>query len=92
MFGTWAFTGTNAKPICMVTLGDTAADADSFALTLAPGCDQLITRFGPTAWKMDRGQLVLLSGKGPVWRFEEGDPTTWRRIPEGRQPLLLARQ
>jgi hypothetical protein len=41
---------------------------------------------------MDRGQLVLLSGKGPVWRFEESDPATWRRIPEGRQPLLLARQ
>jgi Protease inhibitor Inh len=92
MFGTWAFTGGTGKPICTVTLGDTAADADSFALKLAPGCDQLITRFGPAAWKMDRGQLVVLSGKGQIWRFEESDSTTWRRIPEGRQPLLLARQ
>jgi len=92
MFGTWTFTGGTGKPICTVTLGDTAADADSFALSLAPGCDQLITRFGPAAWKMDRGQLVVLSAKGQIWRFEESDSITWRRIPEGRQPLLLARQ
>ena len=92
LFGTWTFSGAAGTPICTVRLADTAADADSFALKLEPGCDQLITRFGPTAWKMDRGQLVLLSGKGPVWRFEESDSTTWRRIPEARQPLLLTKQ
>jgi hypothetical protein len=92
MFGSWTFMMTAGKPICTMTLANTAATADSFALTLAPGCDQLITRFGPAAWRMERGQFVLLPGKGQTWRFEESDPTTWRRIPEGRQPLLLTRQ
>jgi len=77
-----------------VTLENTAKDADSFALTVKPACDQFITRFGPVAWKMDRGQLVIVSGKGELWRFEETDATTptWHRVPEGRQPLSLVRQ
>ena len=95
LFGEWAFvrgTGpTPAKPICAVTLANEAADAENFKIVTKPGCDQLITRFGPTAWRMDRGQLVLQSGKGELWRFEENDPTTWDRIPK-RQPLSLVRQ
>jgi hypothetical protein len=94
MFGEWSF-ARGGRSICVITLADTAADADSFALKVKPGCDQLITRFGPTAWKMDRGQLILVSGKGDLWRFEESDSstgTTWRRIPEGRQPLTLVKQ
>jgi len=94
LFGDWAFVrgGTGGKPICAVTLANVAADADSFAVDVKPGCDQLITRFGPKAWKMDRGQLVMLSVKGEIWRFEEGDPTTWKRIPQARQPLSLVKQ
>ena len=96
LFGEWAFVRAggagSGKPICGVTLADTAADADNFAVKVKPGCDQLITRFGPTAWKMDRGQLVVQSAKGEIWRFEENDPTTWDRIPRGRQPLSLVRQ
>jgi len=94
LFGEWAFVRGTAtgKPICSLTLANTAADADSFAINVKPGCDQLITRFGPASWTMDRGQLVVKSGKGEIWRFEENDPTTWKRIPEGRQPLVLVRQ
>ena len=93
MFGDWVFQRSGAgRPICSVTLENTAKDADSFALTVKSPCDQLITRFGPVAWKMDRGQLVMVSGKGELWRFEESDPSTWRRIPEARQPLLLVKQ
>jgi hypothetical protein len=91
MFGTWNFVRTN-KTICQITLMDTAADTDSFALETKPGCDQLVTRFAPRAWRMDRGQFVLLSTKGDVWRFEEEETNNWHRIPEGRQPLLLVKQ
>jgi hypothetical protein len=91
MFGTWNFVRTN-KAICQITLMDTAADTDSFALETKPGCDQLVTRFAPRAWRMDRGQFVLLSTKGDVWRFEEEETNNWHRIPEGRQPLLLVKQ
>jgi len=91
MFGEWAF-ARGSRVICGITLENTARDADSFALTVKPGCDQLVTRFGPVAWKMDRGQLIVVSTKGELWRFEESDPTTWRRIPETRQPLTLVKQ
>jgi len=91
MFGTWNFVRAN-KPICQIALMDTAADTDSFALETKPGCDQLVTRFSPRAWRMDRGQFVLLSTGGGIWRFEEEETNNWHRIPEGRQPLLLVKQ
>ena len=92
MFGEWTFARGNGRPLCQISLMNTAADTDSFALQTKTGCDALITGFSPRAWRMDRGQLVVLSTRGDIWRFEEGDPTTWRRIPEGKQPLLLVRQ
>ena len=92
MFGDWVFTRGVGNPICAVSLANVAADADSFALATKPGCDPLIARFAPVAWQMDRGLLILRSAKGETWRFEEGDATTWRRIPEARQPLLLVRR
>jgi hypothetical protein len=92
MFGTWNFVRVNGKAVCQITLMDSAADTENFALETKPGCDQLITRFAPRAWRMDRGQFVLLSTKGDVWRFEEEETNNWHRIPEGRQPLLLVKQ
>jgi hypothetical protein len=92
MFGTWNFMRANGKAICQITLMDTAADTDSFALDTKPGCDPFVTRFAPRAWRMDRGQFVLLSVKGDIWRFEEEETNNWHRIPEGRQPLLLVKQ
>src|SRR5215469_11418904 len=67
------------------------ADQESFALTLKPGCDNLVATFGLKGWRMDRGLLLLLSDRNDPWRFQEGDPGVWHRIPEGRQPLLLIR-
>ena len=90
MFGTWNFMRSN-RAICQITLMDTAADTENFALETKPGCDQLITRFAPRAWRMDRGQFVLVSTKGNIWRFEEEETNNWHRIPEGRQPLLLVK-
>ena len=79
------------KAICQLNLGNTAYDADSFALTLKPGCDQLVTRFAPVAWRFDRGQFVMLDAKGQSWRFEENDENAWSRIPAMRPPLTMVR-
>jgi hypothetical protein len=92
LFGEWAFVRPTGKPICSVTLVAEGATGDTFAIQLKPGCDALITRFNPAGWKMDRGQLLFVSAKGEIWRFEETDPTTWDRIPRGRQPLALVKQ
>jgi hypothetical protein len=92
MFGDWAFARSNGKPICQISLVGEAADTSGFVITLKPGCDPLITNFSPKLWRMDHGQLVIVSTSGNIWRLEERDPTTWGRIPEGRQPLLLLKQ
>jgi hypothetical protein len=92
MVGDWAIARGTGKPICTLTLANNAAGADSLALELKPGCGPLVTRFGPTSWRMDQGDLVLRSGRGQVWRFEENDANTWLRVPESPDPVLLVRQ
>ena len=94
LFGDWALMrGGAAKPICTMTLANTAAGDDYFALKLKPGCDVLVTRFAPTAWQMDRGELVLRNARNQSWRFAEGEgaAAAWQRVPEGPQPLTLVR-
>src|ERR1700731_4372020 len=89
MAGDWGVVRGSGKTVCTITLTNTAAGPDGFALKLKPGCDALVTRFGPAAWYMDRGELVLRSKGGQFWRFEESDPVNWQRVPEGREPITL---
>lgn len=92
MIGDWAIAHGSGKPICTLTLAHNAAGGDALLLKVRPGCDALVTRFGPTAWRMDRGDLLLLSARGQSWRFEESDANTWQRVPETPDPVLLVRQ
>ncbi len=93
MAGDWGVVRGSGKTVCTITLTSTAATEESFALRLKPGCDPVVTRFGPAAWYMDRGELVLKSRGGQYWRFEESDPLNWQRVlPEGRETITLVRQ
>jgi hypothetical protein len=92
MVGDWAVARGTGKPICILTLANNSAGANVLALRVKPGCDALITRFGPVAWRMDQGQLVLFSPRGQTWQFEENDANTWQRVPETPDPILLVRQ
>ncbi|HML09141.1 MAG TPA: AprI/Inh family metalloprotease inhibitor [Xanthobacteraceae bacterium] len=92
MAGEWAVARGTGKPICLLTLANNPAGTDSLALKVKPGCDALVTRFAPTSWRMNQGELVLLSARGQTWRFEENDANTWQRVPEGPDPILLVRQ
>src|SRR5580658_7154862 len=76
----WAIARGTGKPVCMLTLANNPITADALALKIKPGCDALVTRFGPTAWRIDQGELVLLSARGQMWRFEENDANTWMRV------------
>jgi hypothetical protein len=94
MIGDWAIARGTGKPICMLTLARTAAatGADAMAIKIKPGCDNGVTRFAPTSWRMDQGELFVISSRGQSWRFEEDDANTWQRVPEGTDPMLLVRQ
>jgi len=90
MLGDWALVRGAATMLCTLTLANAPAGPD-LALKLKPGCDVLVTRFAPTAWQMDRGELVLKNTRNQTWRFEEGDAGAWQRVPEGPEPLRLVR-
>jgi len=52
----------------------------------------MVTTFAPTVWRIERGELLLRSAKGEIWRFEADDNAQWRRVPDSADPLLLMRQ
>jgi hypothetical protein len=92
LFGDWSVTRGGTRTICLVTLSTTAIGQDSFAISLKPGCDALVTRFNPTSWRMDQGELVLTGAKGETWRFEEREQATWHRVPQRTQLITLVRK
>jgi hypothetical protein len=91
LFGEWQFTRGTARVVCQMTFANTARDTDSFALTVKPGCDQIITRFAPVGWRLDRGQLIMLAANGQSWRFEENEEGIWSRVPAMRPPMVMTR-
>jgi len=90
VLGEWQVSRGTEEPICLMTLSETPVE-ENFALELKPGCGALVAEFGPTAWNIERGELVIYSAKGS-WRFEEAGEIAWRRVPEGNDPLWLVRQ
>jgi len=92
MIGDWAIARGTGKPICTLTLARTPAGADAMAIKIKPGCDAGVIRFALSSWRMDQGELVMLSARGQNWRFEENDANTWQRVPEESDPVLLVRQ
>jgi hypothetical protein len=93
MAGDWSAVRGSGKTVCVITLTKTAAGEDAFALSLKPGCQKFVTGFGPAAWYLDRGELVLKSSKARrYWRFEANNPTTWQRVPEGHEQVNLVRR
>lgn len=92
LIGDWAMVRGSGKSICGLTLTNTETTPDNFAVFLKPRCDQLVTAFAPTQWRIERGELLLQSAKGEIWRFEADDNAQWRRVPDSADPLLLTRQ
>jgi Protease inhibitor Inh len=92
MIGDWAMVRGNGQSICGLTLTNTEATADNFQVFLKPRCDPAVTAFAPTMWRLERGELLLMSAGGEVWRFEADDNAQWRRVPDAADPLIMLRQ
>jgi Protease inhibitor Inh len=92
MIGDWAMVRGNGQSICGLTLTNTEATPDNFAVFLKPRCDPAVTAFAPAVWRLERGGLLLMSEKGEVWRFEADDNAQWRRVPDSADPLIMLRQ
>jgi hypothetical protein len=91
MIGDWSMVRGNGQAICGLTLTNTEAGNDNFQVFLKPKCDPAVAAFAPTQWRLDHGQMLLLSAKGETWQFEADDNAQWRRVPDSSDPLIMLR-
>lgn len=92
MIGDWSMVRGNGQAICGLTLTNTEASPDNFQVFLKPKCDPAVAAFAPTQWRLERGQMLLMSANGATWQFEADDNAQWRRVPDSADPLIMLRQ
>ncbi|MFL6825042.1 MAG: AprI/Inh family metalloprotease inhibitor [Bradyrhizobium sp.] len=92
MIGDWAMVRGNGRAVCGLTLTNTEASQDNFQVFLKPKCDPAVSVFAPTQWRLERGELLLMSATGELWRFEADDNAQWRLVPDTADPLIMLRQ
>ena len=92
MIGDWAMVRGNGQTICGLTLTNTEATADNFQVFLKPKCDPTVAAFAPTQWRLEHGQILLMSASGETWQFEADDNAQWRQVPDSADPLIMLRQ
>jgi hypothetical protein len=91
MIGDWSMVRGNGQAVCGLTLTNTEASGDNFQVFLKPKCDPAVAAFAPTQWRLDHGQMVLMSANGQTWQFEADDNAQWRRVPDSADPLIMMR-
>jgi hypothetical protein len=48
-------------------------------------------RFGPIAWRFERGDIVLLAQNGEKLRFGRQEGGEWAKVPDTPRPLSMSR-
>src|SRR5437879_9419036 len=91
MIGDWSMVRGNGQAVCGLTLTNTEAGQDNFQVFLKPKCDPAVAAFAPTQWRLDHGQMQLMSSRGETWQFEADDNAQWRRVPDSADPLIMIR-
>jgi len=91
MIGDWQMVRGNGRPVCGLTLTNTEATGDNFQVFLKPKCDPAVATFGPVQWRLERGQIILMSKTGESWQFEADDNAQWRRVPDTADGLIMLR-
>src|ERR1700704_4392062 len=70
MIGDWSMVRGNGQVVCGLTLTNNEASPHNFEVFLKPKCDPAIAAFAPKQWRLDHGQMVLMSASGETWQFE----------------------
>jgi protease inhibitor Inh len=92
MIGDWAMVRGDGNAICGLVLTNNDAGNDNFQVFVKPKCDAKVAAFAPTQWRLDHGQMILMSDSGEAWRFEADDNAQWRLVPDSANPLIMLRQ
>jgi hypothetical protein len=91
MIGDWSMVRGNGQAICGLTLTNTEAGQENFQVFVKPKCDAAVAGFGPTQWRLEHGQMLLMSQSGETWQFEADDNAQWRKVPDSADPLIMLR-
>lgn len=91
MIGDWQMVRGKGQTVCGLTLTNTEVTGDNFQVFLKPKCDPAVAAFAPNQWRLERGQIILMSAAGQTWQFEADDNAQWRRVPDSADPLILIR-
>lgn len=91
MIGDWSMVRGNGQTVCGLTLTNTEAEQDLFQVFLKPKCDPAVAAFAPNRWRLDHGQMQLMSARGETWQFEADDNAQWRKVPDSADPLIMIR-
>lgn len=91
--GEWDLARQAGTPVCRVTLLDQpAGNGKGKALAIASGCDPALLRFGPVAWDIEGGNILVRGDTDTaVIRFARQEDGGWARTPERGRPLLMNR-
>lgn len=92
MIGDWAMVRGNGAVICSLVLTNNDAGNDNFQVFVKPKCDPTVAAFAPSQWRLEHGQMMLMSDRGETWRFEADDNAQWRLVPDSANPLIMLRQ
>jgi hypothetical protein len=91
LLGDWNLSRPGGAAICRISLTDEPAANESFAARVDANCDATITRFGPVAWRLERGDVLLLARNGDKLRFGRQEGGDWMKIPDTPRPLMMSR-
>ena len=91
MIGDWSMVRGNGQDDLRPDADQHRGGADNFQVFLKPKCDPAVAAFAPTQWRLDHGQMLLMSAKGETWQFEADDNAQWRRVPDSADPLIMLR-
>src|SRR3979409_1983999 len=64
MIGDWSMVRGNGRAVGGLTLTNTEATPDNFAVFLKPRCDPAVAAFAPTVWRLGRGAVLVRAGGG----------------------------
>jgi len=92
MIGEWAMMRSGSRRLCDMTLTNTEASGENFKAFVNAGCGAATGNFNPVMWRLERGEIILMSAAGVTWHFQADDNAQWRRVPEEPDPLMLVRQ
>ena len=75
----------------VLSLTDQPAASETFVMRVDANCDATIARFAPVAWRLERGDVLLLAKNGDKLRFGRQEGGDWMKIPDTPRPLVMSR-